>query len=289
MRPAWHYQRLKNRHLIAIPLAVAVLFLAFILVLRVPLGRDFQGGSLVMVQGRESVPDPSRVESVIEGLLGRNVDVMPVESGFHIETDALSENEETGLKVMLSSEFGITISSVIVGPIGPVVSGLQIEQMLYSLVIAFVVIGVITLIIFRRRSVSMAVIFVIGLDILCVLGFMALFRVPLGLTSMVAIAMLVVYAVDTNLMLAHRVLKRAGGEPREHAVASMSTGLTTGVLLVVIFLSLNLLTNYMELNTLTATLIFGVAINILNTWFLGAGILLRQVERQRGKEYHVSL
>jgi preprotein translocase subunit SecF len=289
MWPAWHYRRLKNRQLIAIPLAVAALFLAFILVLGVPLGRDFKGGSLVMVQGRESVPDPSRVESLIEGSLGRNVDVMPVENGFHIETDALSENEETGLKVMLSSEFGIPTSSVIVEPIGPVVSGLQIEQMLYSLVITFVVIGAITLIIFRRRSVPAAVILVIGLDILCVLGFTALFRVPLGLTSIVAIAMLVVYAVDTNIMLAHRVLKRAGGEPRDHAVASMGTGLTTGVLSVVIFLSLNLLTNYTELSTLTATLIFGVAINILNTWFLGAGILLRQVERQRGKEYHVSL
>jgi len=61
------------------------------------------------------------------------------------------------------------------------------------------------------------------------------------------------------------------------------------VLLVVILLSLNIITSATQLNVLTATLIFGIAINIFNTWFLGAGILLGHVTRQPGKEYYVSL
>jgi len=254
-----------------------------------PLGRDFKGGSLVTVQGLQNVPSPSSVESAVENSLGKNVDVIPIKNGFHIETDVLSENEETGIKGTLSNGFGILTSSVIVEPVGPIISGLQIEQMLYSIIIAFVVVGVITLIIFRRRVVPIAVLLVIGLDILCVLGCMSLFRVPLSLASVVAIVMLMGYAVDTNIVLVYHVLKGVGGGPREQAAASMNTGLMMGVLLIVIFLSLNFLTSAIQLNVLAVTIIFGIVINIFNTWFLGAGILLRGVERQRGKEYHVSL
>jgi preprotein translocase subunit SecF len=289
MKPVERYQRLRNRQLIAISLVVSAFLSASVLLLGVPLGRDFKGGSLIMVQGLGNVPDPSNVKSAIEGLLGMNVDVVPAKNGLHIETDVLSESEETNVKGTLFNQFGISTSSVTIEPIGPAISGLQSEQMLYSIIVAFVVIGIITLIIFRRRVVPMTILLAIGLDILCVLGYMALFRVPLSLTSILVIVMLVSYAIDTNILLAYRVLKRVGGEPREQATASINTGLMMGVLLVVVLLSLNIITSAMQLNVLTVMLIFGVAINILNTWFLGAGILLRHAERQRGKEYHVSL
>jgi preprotein translocase subunit SecF len=289
MKPVGYYQRLRNRQLIEISLVVSALFLAYVLLFGVPLGRDFKGGSLIMVQGLESVPGSSNVKYAVENSLGKNVDVLSVENGFHIETDNLSESEETNVKGTLFNQFGIPTSSVIIEPIGPAISSLQSEQMLYSIIVAFIVIGIITFIIFRRRVVPLAVLLVVGLDILCVLGYMALFSVPLGLTSIMAIVMLIGYAVDTNILLAYRVLKRVGGEPREQATASLNTGLMTGVLLVVILLILNIVTSAMQFNVLTAILIFGIAINILNTWFLGAGILLGRAERQRGKEYHVSL
>lgn len=289
MEPIRRYQRLKNRQLIAIPLVVSILLSASLLVLGMPPSRDFKGGSLVMVQGLQNVPDPSSVKSAIESLLGKNVDVISVENGFHIETDALSESEETNVKGTLFNQFGVPTNSVIIEPIGPVISSLQGEQIVYSIIVVFIVIGIITFIIFRRRVISMAILLVVELDILCVLGYMALFRVPLGLTSITAIVMIVGYAIDTNILLAYHVFKRVGGEPREQAATSLNTGLTMSVLLIVILLSLNLLTSAMQLDVLTATLIFGVAINILNTWFLGAGILLGHAERPRGKEYHVSL
>lgn len=289
MKPVERYQRLRNRQLIAISLVVSIVLLTPVLLLGVPISRDFRGGSLIMIQGLENVPDSSNVKSVIEGLLGKSADVVPIKNGLHIETDALNENDETNVKGALFTQFGIPTDSVTIEPIGPAISGLQSEQMLYSIIVAFVVIGIITLIIFRRRVVSMTILLVIGLDILCVLGYMALFRVPLSLTSILVIVMLVGYAIDTNILLAYRVLKRVGGEPREQANASINTGLMMGVLLVVILLSLNIITSAMQLNVLTVMLIFGIAINILNTWFLGAGILLRHAERQRGKEYHVTL
>lgn len=284
---ALDYQRLKGRKLIAIPIIISALFLACILIRGVTLGRDFKGGSLVMVQGVENMPSVDDVKSAITGLLGTDVDVLPVENGLHIETGALDGNGEANVKSVLSAQFGVPTTAVTISAIGPIIP--QIEQVLYPVIAAFIVTGVIALIIFRRRIVPATILLVIALDVICVLGYMALLRLPLSLASTVGILVLICYAIDTNVMLAWRVLKRVGGEPREQAAGSMSTGLTMGVIMVAVLLVLNIITGAMQLNVLTAVLIFGIAINILNTWLLGAGIILGHAERRQRKDYHVSV
>lgn len=284
---ALDYQRLKGRKLIAIPIIISALFLACILIRGVTLGRDFKGGSLVMVQGAENMPNVSDVKSAITGLLGTDVDVLPVENGLQIETGALDVNGETNVKSVLSVQFGIPTNAVTISAIGPIIP--QIEHVLYPVIAAFIVMGVLFLIIFRRRIVPATILLVIALDVICVLGYMALLRLPLSLASTVGILVLICYAIDTNVMLAWRVLKRVGGEPREQAAGSMSTGLTMGVIMVAVLLVLNIITGAMQLNVLTAVLIFGIAINILNTWLLGAGIILGHAERRQRKDYHVSV
>ncbi len=284
---ALDYQRLKGRKLIAIPIIISALFLACILIRGVTLGRDFKGGSLVMVQGVENMPNVSDVKSAITGLLGTDVDVLPVENGLHIETGALDGNGETNVKSVLSVQFGIPTNAVTISAIGPIIP--QIEHVLYPVIAAFIVMGVLFLIIFRRRIVPATILLVIALDVICVLGYMALLRLPLSLASTVGILVLICYAIDTNVMLAWRVLKRVGGEPKEQAAGSMSTGLTMGVIMVAVLLVLNIITGAMQLNVLTAVLIFGIAINILNTWLLGAGIILGHAERRQRKDYHVSV
>jgi preprotein translocase subunit SecF len=282
------YRRLKSGHLLGIPVAVAVLFLAFILLLGVPWGRDFKGGSLVVIQGLQSAPEPLSLESALERSLGKDVDVLPAGSGFHIETDVLSETEEANLKGVLSDEFAIPTSSVTVVPVGPAISAQQGELMLCSIAAAFVVMGVITLVIFKRGAAPAALLLSAGVDILCLLGFMSISRLPFNLASAMAILMVLIYAVDTNILLAHQILKGVGGEPKERAAASVNTGLMIGALLVAVFLSLGLLTGAAQLKLLAAMVMFGIVMNIFNTWFLSAGILLRCVERQRGEGYHVS-
>ncbi|MDI6883811.1 MAG: hypothetical protein QMD00_01540 [Hadesarchaea archaeon] len=289
MKLALQYWQLRGRQRVAIPLAISVLLLVPFLVLGVPLSRDFKGGSLVMVRGLENVPSASSVESAVEGLLGTDADVVLLENGLHIETDALDGASENNVKGMLSSQFGIPTDRVTIGTMGPTIGGHQSEQALFSIIGAFVGIGVLSILIFRRRIVPVTILLVLGLDILGVLGYMALLRVSLDLASIIGITMLIGYVVNTNMLLAWRILKRAGGEPKEQVSRSMDTGLTMNVLMIVLLLSLNILTSAHELNVLTAVLVFGIAINIINTWFLGAGILLRHVERLKVREYHVAI
>jgi len=292
MKFAWPQQRLSNRQLIAIPLALAIFLgaatIAALAFDAFPMSTDFRESGLIRVRGLENIPDAGVVETAIENLLGYNADVGIVENGLDIGTNNVIENENL-VKSMFSSQFGIPENSVTVELRGATITSIYSEQAVKAMIGAFVAMGIIIFIAFRRRITVGAILLAVGLDLLGVFGCMALFRVELSVASVAGLLMLIGYAVDTNILLTTRVLKRVGGEPREQVVDAMRTGLMmSGSSLIPLF-ALNLLTTAPQLYELTAVLIFGIVIDIFNTWFLNAAIIIRHAERQRRKEYHVSI
>lgn len=290
MKFAWPQQRLSNRQLAAIPLVIIAVLTISMLVLSVPFSTDFRESGLIRVQGLENVPDASAVEISVENLLGYNADVDIVENGFDIGTsNVLSETETLLVKSMFSSRFGIPENSVTVELRGATITSIYSEQAVRAMVGAFIAMGIIIFITFRRRITVGAILLAVGLDLLGVFGCMALFGVELSLASVAGLLMLIGYAVDTNILLTTRVLKRVGGEPKEQVVDAMRTGLMmSGSTLIPLF-AINILTTAPQLYQLTAVLIFGIIIDIFNTWFLNSAIIIRHAERQRRKEYHVSI
>lgn len=292
MKFTWPQQRLSNRQLIAIPLALMI-FLGAIAIAAIafgafPMSRDFEGGSLIRVQG-EDLP-ASAIELAVEDLLGGGADTERIENGLDISTDnALDDVGKLLVKEMFSDQFGISESEVNIETMGPTITSIYSEQARNAIIGAFVAMGIIIFIAFRHRISIGAILLAVGLDMLGVFGCMALFGVELSLASVAGILMLIGYTVDTNILLTTRVLKRVGGEPREQVVDAMRTGLMmSGSTLIPLF-ALNLLTTAPELYQLTAVLIFGIIIDIFNTWFLNGTIISRYAERQRRKEYYVSV
>jgi len=290
MKFTWPQQRLSNRQLIAIPLAIIAILIISLIVFSVPLSTDFRESGLIRVRGLENVPDADAVEIATENLLGYNADVDIVENGLDIGTNnVLGVNETLLVKSMFSSQFGIPENSVTVETRGATITSIYSDQAKKAMIGAFVAMGVIILIAFRSRITVGSILLAVGLDLLGVFGCMALFRVELSLASVAGLLMLIGYTVDTNILLATRVLKRVGGEPRERVVDAMHTGLMMSGSTLIPLLAINLLTTAPQLFDLTAVLIFGIIIDIFNTWFFNAVIIMRHVERRRRKEYYVSI
>lgn len=287
MKLIWPPQRVKNRNMVAIPLALSIIFLIMLLTLGLPISRDFKGGTLLTVRDVEKVPDVNHVKSQVESLTGLTVDVRTTYNGFDIETDALGGNAENLIKNMLFTSFDIGENSITVGALGPIVNSAQIVQILTFGVVAFITMGVI-IFIFRRRIAATTVLIAAGLDIIGILGLMTLFRVPVGLTSIIGILITLGYVIDTNTFLASRLLKGAGGDPRENIGETMKTGLAMSAVALAILASINILTTASQISELTFAVIFGIIVNIVNTWFLSSVIILRHFERKKVVSYHVS-
>ncbi|MEW6222718.1 MAG: hypothetical protein AB1476_05375 [Candidatus Hadarchaeota archaeon] len=165
----------------------------------------------------------------------------------------------------------------------------QVQQVLVAALAAVIVVGVLSLVSHRHKVAGWAVPLVVGANTVETLGLMALLNIQVTLASLAAILAALIYAVDSNALVASRVLAGTGGTAKDQIRKTLKSGLMMGgttalMLLFVIALS-------MSAQILPALLIFlaGVGLNILNTWFLGAEILAMYGKRTPGVEHHAAL
>ncbi|MEM3421672.1 MAG: hypothetical protein QW835_06560 [Candidatus Hadarchaeum sp.] len=288
MRLSWPPQRLRGRSLVAIPLIVSAIFLLAILVLGLPLGRDFNGGTLVMVRGLDKVPDFGQLESQIDRLAGLETVVRAAGDGFDIEMDAQVVGLENEIRALLLDSFGIPSSSIVIGELGPVVSSAQCFQIIALGLGALILVGVVTFI-FRRRVAAVTSVVVAVLDVVGVLGLMAILRVPINLASIFGILIVFVYVVEVNVFLGYRLLKGAVGDLKENISEAMRADLTLSAIASVVLLSVSFIVTAVSVREFALALAFGVAVNVFNVWFLGIALYLRHIERKKVVSYHVSI
>ena len=196
-----------------------------------------------------------------------------------LETDkVLSEEEKADLLNFLGREFGM-VGSYSAEWFGSILTGIYREQARRAIIAAVIAMAIIIFITFRHSLIVGAILLCLGLDMLGTFGCMAIFRVPLTLASIAGLLMLIGYAVDTNILLSVQTAKRLGGEARERIASAMKTGLMMSGTTVLAMFMINILTVAPALYQLSSVLIFGILVDIVNTWFLNAGILLWHLSR----------
>lgn len=291
----WHVKHLSSRQMIVVPLILAALLAGAILVRGIPMSQDFRPGTLVRVRGLDNAPDAGAVEQTVEGLLATDVDVKVTEDtslvtgrfGLDIEVGRdIDEYEENQVGEVLSTEFAGAELEIL--PKGSVITSIFKEQAWKALVGAFIAMAAVLFFTFRHSVAVGVMILCVAFDALGALGGMAILQVPLSFGSIAGILMIIGYSVDTDILLSNHMLKRIGGNARERAADAMKTGLMTAGTTITALVVINLLTNAPLLYELSAALIFGVLVDLINTWFLNVGVLSRHIERRQRREYYVS-
>ncbi len=143
-------------------------------------------------------------------------------------------------------------------------------QMLYIIVVAFILVAIAVFFIFRTPVPAFTVVFGAANDIIVALGAMGLFGIPLGIASIGGLLMLIGYAIDTDLLASIRIIKRGEGTPQERAFATMKTGVTMtstaiisfGILFVVAYVAF--IPTYFEIS---GVVLAGLIGDIFTTWF----------------------
>jgi len=295
MDVTWHVKHLSASQMITIALILAVVSAGAILVRGIPLSAEFKPGTLVRVRGLDNRPDASAIEQGLRGLLAADVSVTITEDnslttgkfGFDADVDRpYDENENNMVTEFLSPQFaGAEIG---VFSRGSVLTSIFKDQAWKAIVGAFVLMTIVLFISFRQSTAVGVMVLCVALDALGALGGMAIFQVPLSFGSIAALLMIIGYSVDTDILLSNHMLKRTGGEARGHAADAMITGLMTQGTTIVALVAINVLTTAPLLFELSIVLIFGLIADTINTWFLNVGVLLRNIERQKRREYYVS-
>ncbi len=207
-----------------------------------------------------------------------------------IANDALTNAKQyfqDKIRKIIGEEFGAT-SNVRVEQreISAVLGKTFWENAVFVMLVAFIAIALVIFVLFRKLIPSLAVIAAAIFDILSGLAGMAVFGIPLSLTTIPALLMLVGYSIATDILLTTRVLTRREDTPAQRSWSSFITGMTM-TLTAIAALAVMLLGSYIAqisiIFEISSVILFGSLGDIIATWLFNAPLLLWYAERQEKK------
>ncbi|HID20114.1 MAG TPA: protein translocase subunit SecF [Methanophagales archaeon] len=285
------------KKLIAIPIIVLLLAFAMIAYTQISvgspvhLGMDFTGGTWVKISTDETKEE-----------LTTKFDAYPIilvgETGVgnekRIEFDLTSESSEYDMLIeMLDNGYGAGTYEL--ASISAQFGRQYQTQALYALIIAFILMAIVVFVVFRMVIPPLAVIFAAFSDIVVAIACMNLIGLELSLGTVAALLMLIGYSVDSNILLTTNLLRKKG-DLDDKIRNAMRTGITmTFTTLSAVFAmflvssSLHLLSTHFALipilMDISLVLLFGLVMDLANTWLLNAGILKLYLEKKESKKF----
>jgi preprotein translocase subunit SecF len=288
-----YLERFTIKQMILIPLVVLIISLV-ILGLSfdtdtgspVKLGVEFTGGTVVVVESTSSY------EAVQQEFITQFPDTPPISvrdaGGSHVmlQFGLMDKTQQMELIDYLQSNYKDNFSSKQMSA----VYGEDLQHSAVKAVIfAFFGMAGIVFIIFRSIVPSAAVVLSAFSDIVIAASLMNLFGISLSLGTVAALLMLIGYSVDSDILLTTRLLKRRG-DLDEKLYAAMKTGLTmtitTIAAIAVLFLTSSfagLVSSFSRISIISdisVVLLFGLGVDLMNTWMLNSGILKWYINRQ---------
>jgi len=154
---------------------------------------------------------------------------------------------------------------------------------LLGLAMAFTGMAIVVFFLFRKLIPSVAVVLSALGDIVVPLAIMNLLGIQLSLGTVAALLMLIGYSVDSDILLTNHILKRKG-DFYESTYNAMRTGLTmtfTSLSAIVVMTISSFLFGVDLLTSIGVVLIFGLVVDLLNTYLLNFSLLRWYVEGQQ--------
>lgn len=156
------------------------------------------------------------------------------------------------------------------------------SQTIKALIIAFIAMSAVVYLTFRNILPSIFIIFSTLSDIISTIAVVNILDIKIGTAGIAAFLMLIGYAVDNNILLTTRVLKRKGegGTTFERLIASNKTGL----LMTFTALAASMIGYFFTQSDVIAQIMLiitiGMLFDLVYTYFQNAGILRWYLERK---------
>jgi preprotein translocase subunit SecF len=199
---------------------------------------------------------------------------------FVVETKAQANETKTALEEYL--KYSLTSENSTTEVSGSSLSSSFYKQLLIALALAFVFMGIVVFIIFKKPIPSLAVIQCGVFDTMGALVIANIFGMRMSTAGIAALLMLAGYSVDTDTLLTTRVLKRKGEAPLNSRIKS---AFKTGIIMTLTSLVAVLIAYFIVPSPVLKQIFFmisaGLVIDILGTWVGNAAILKWYCEKKK--------
>ena len=274
------------KKLVLVPLLILLLALAvlgysqFSTGSPVKLSMDFTGGTVVKVQTAEEEHALKAIFADFPLKSVRDFSEPSGATGKMLIFGPMSKAEKERLNETLYEHFGDAYE--IPRDISGVVGKRYLEQAITAVLVAFLMMAIVVLFVFKTPVPSFAVVLSAFSDIVIATACMNIVGMELSLGTIAALLMLIGYSVDSDILLTTKIL-RGRGELNEKVRSAMKTGLTMTATTIAAVFAMFFVASVLPLASpfppipmlrdISAVLLFGLFADLMNTWMLNAGIL----------------
>ncbi len=276
--------RKKYKFLLVIPVAVLLLSAGILFTNNLKTGEfidkdvSLKGGTLITVETTQDL-DVKAVEESIAGALDASVKVKEIKSvasggriGYTFEVDQ-SGNADNIKNEISSAGVQLTGGKYTIEEMSSALSSTFWSSTLRALALAFIFMATVVFLYFRKLLPSLAIILAAVSNLVGVLALMNIFGIKLSTAGVAALLMLLGYSVDTNILLSTRLLKRKDLSQIDRLYSALKTGLTMAATTITALAVVWVLSPASVLRQIALILIFGLILDMLNTWVQNAGLL----------------
>lgn len=202
--------------------------------------------------------------------------------GLVINADVDNDNLEQ--KLIDQAKQITNAQEVNVKRIGPSLAEGFFKEILITLLIAFLFMAFVVFLYFKTLIPSSAVVLSAVTDIVVTLAIINVLGIKLSSAGISAFLMLLGYSVDTDILLATRLLKtKSHGTVFQKVMDAMKTGLTmTATTLAAVLVGL-FLSQSAVLKEIMLILLIGLLVDLASTWIQNAGILRMYLAKKSHK------
>jgi len=286
-----NYERLAKFHkenykkLLLIPLALFVLATLIIVITYIKTGdfinRDvtLKGGITATVYTKEKI-NLEDLEAYLDSQLKTKVStrrlVLEEQNGVIIEAPISLERSEE-LKGLIKNK--IDFDTYTTEEISPSLGKSFYKELMYAIIFAFLLMSITIFLVFRNIFISLVVILSVFFDIYMTLATVNLLGIQISTAGITAFLLLIGYSVDTDVLLATKMIKRKEGELFYRIFDASKTGWTMSATTLAVSLTAFLLTNSTIIKQIFLITSIGLIFDFISTWIDTLGILRWHLEK----------
>jgi preprotein translocase subunit SecF len=274
----YNIEKYTPRQLMAIPLVLLVLSVAFIAMNMVTIGMpvtpglDFSGGTAVTIRTTES---HEQLQATFAGYPLKEISDM--NDAKFLKFGTMDDSMSKSLATLVGDKYPDASISQISETFG---KSLQYQAFI-ALIFSFIGMAIVVSLTFRTLVPAAAVVLSAFADIVMTAAAMNIAGITLSLGTTAALLMLIGYSVDSDILLTNRVLKRQG-KLQEKLAGAFHTGIvmtsTTFAAITALFI-VSWIGSIQILMEISAVLLIGLLFDVINTWLTNAAILKWYVQK----------
>ena len=166
---------------------------------------------------------------------------------------------------------------------GSSLSGSFYKQLIYALILAFFLIGLVIFIMFKKIIPSSTIIFSTFANILMTITTANILGIQMSTAGMMSLLMILGYSIDTDILLTTKMLKRREVVVNERIRGALKTGLKMTLTSLISFILILFIVSSFS-NTLVqifSILSIGLFFDLINTWITNVSVMKWYLEAKK--------